>query len=231
MFVFCKPSCIWTFNFIIPDAASVEPKCCDWYFYIFCYRRAVQGPEVQQQSMGQEESEISSVKELEENLSLTSYQSRQGALLAPGKTNLQDFTFSYNWFFLVTLCFSFQKDFKLLITTHKVYYHGMPHCNSFTIIWPSAQKPQCNWSAKMWVYLETSFCFPAGSESLTGSRLSLNRLRDRSPSPVRTKQDRASISSCPDMVGHTVRGNWEHSLTVVFVTIQAINGDLIKVSF
>uniref|UniRef100_A0AAX7SGH4 Connector enhancer of kinase suppressor of Ras 1 n=1 Tax=Astatotilapia calliptera TaxID=8154 RepID=A0AAX7SGH4_ASTCA len=89
-------------------------------------RRAVQGPEVQQQPMGQEESEISSVKELEENLSLTSYQSRQGALLAP-----------------------------------------------------------------------------AGSQSLTGSRLSLNRLRDRSPSPVRTKQDRASISSCPDMVGHT----------------------------
>lgn len=83
----------------------------------------------------------------------------------------------------------------------------------------------------MWVYLETSFCFPAGSESLTGSRLSLNRLRDRSPSPVRTKQDRASISSCPDMVGQTVRGNCEHSLTVVFVTIQAINGDLIKVSF
>lgn len=134
-------------------------------------------------------------------------------------------------YILVTLCFSFQKDFKLLITTHKVYYRGMPHCNSFTIIWPSAQKPQCNWGAKMWVYLETSFCFPAGSESLTGSRLSLNRLRDRSPSPVRTKQDRASISSCPDMVGHTVRGNWEHSLTIVFVTIQAINGDLIKVSF
>ncbi|XP_035766869.1 connector enhancer of kinase suppressor of ras 1 [Neolamprologus brichardi] len=89
-------------------------------------RRAVQGPEVQQQPMGQEESEISSVKELEENLSLTSYQSRQGALLAP-----------------------------------------------------------------------------AGSESLRGSRLSLNRLRDRSPSPAKTKQDRASISSCPDMVGHT----------------------------
>ncbi|XP_063355946.1 connector enhancer of kinase suppressor of ras 1 isoform X2 [Pelmatolapia mariae] len=89
------------------------------------FTRAVQGPEVQQQPMGQEESEISSVKELEENLSLTSYQSRQGALLAPG------------------------------------------------------------------------------SESLSGSRLSLNRLRDRSPSPLRTKQDRASISSCPDMVGHT----------------------------
>ncbi|CAG5866532.1 unnamed protein product [Menidia menidia] len=36
-----------------------------------------------------------------------------------------------------------------------------------------------------------------------GRRLSPNLIRDRSPSPHRLTQERASISSCPEMVGHT----------------------------
>ncbi|XP_030615006.1 connector enhancer of kinase suppressor of ras 1 isoform X2 [Archocentrus centrarchus] len=89
----------------------------------FSFRRAVQRPEIQQQPMGQEESEIPSEPETTSNLS------QQGALLGPR------------------------------------------------------------------------------SSSLHGSRLSLNFERDRSPSPLRNKQERASISSCPDMVGQT--GNKE----------------------
>ncbi|XP_068437281.1 connector enhancer of kinase suppressor of ras 1 isoform X2 [Clinocottus analis] len=44
------------------------------------FRRAIQGPQVHQQPMGQEESELSSDREGEERLTLTSYQSQQGAL-------------------------------------------------------------------------------------------------------------------------------------------------------
>ncbi|XP_041810432.1 connector enhancer of kinase suppressor of ras 1 isoform X2 [Chelmon rostratus] len=44
------------------------------------FRRAIHGPEVQQQPMGQEESELPSDKELEGGLTLTSYQNQQGGL-------------------------------------------------------------------------------------------------------------------------------------------------------
>ncbi|XP_034418810.1 connector enhancer of kinase suppressor of ras 1 isoform X2 [Cyclopterus lumpus] len=44
------------------------------------FRRAIQGPVVQQQPMGQEESELSSDREGEERLTLTSYHSQQGGL-------------------------------------------------------------------------------------------------------------------------------------------------------
>ncbi|XP_056281881.1 connector enhancer of kinase suppressor of ras 1 isoform X2 [Pseudoliparis swirei] len=44
------------------------------------FRRAIQSPGVQQQPMGQEESELSSDREDEERLTLTSYHSQQGAL-------------------------------------------------------------------------------------------------------------------------------------------------------
>ncbi|XP_067470893.1 LOW QUALITY PROTEIN: connector enhancer of kinase suppressor of ras 1 [Thunnus thynnus] len=44
------------------------------------FRRAVQGPEVNQQPMGQEESELPFDKELEGSLTLTSYQNQQGGL-------------------------------------------------------------------------------------------------------------------------------------------------------
>lgn len=43
-------------------------------------RRAIQGPEAQQQPMGQEESELASDYDAEENLTLTSYQDHQGGL-------------------------------------------------------------------------------------------------------------------------------------------------------
>ncbi|XP_029982935.1 connector enhancer of kinase suppressor of ras 1 isoform X2 [Sphaeramia orbicularis] len=44
------------------------------------FRRAIHGPEVQQQPMGQEESELPSDKELEGGLTVTSYQNQQGGL-------------------------------------------------------------------------------------------------------------------------------------------------------
>nr|XP_046269650.1 connector enhancer of kinase suppressor of ras 1 isoform X2 [Scatophagus argus] len=44
------------------------------------FRRAIQGPEVHQQPMGQEESELASDKELEGSLTLTSYQNQPGRL-------------------------------------------------------------------------------------------------------------------------------------------------------
>ncbi|XP_076604163.1 connector enhancer of kinase suppressor of ras 1 [Chaetodon auriga] len=108
------------------------------------FRRAIHGPEVQQQPMGQEESELPSDKELEGSPTLTSYQNQQGGL-------------------------------SLLSASGEF-------------------------------------------ESLESSRLSPRLRRDRSPSPRSpsplvfgsfrssspqgVSQERASISSCPDMVGH-----------------------------
>ncbi|XP_029973176.1 connector enhancer of kinase suppressor of ras 1 [Salarias fasciatus] len=98
------------------------------------FRRAVQGPEVQQQPMGQEESELSPEKEQEGGLTLTSYQNQQERL-SP---------------------LSASGDFG----------------------------------------------------SLDGARLSPGFRRDRSPSPRSPSprlfgQERSSVSSCPEMVGHT----------------------------
>lgn len=48
-------------------------------WFVFCHpRKAIHGPEIQQQPTGQEESELASDKELDG--SLTSYQSQQGVL-------------------------------------------------------------------------------------------------------------------------------------------------------
>ena len=63
-----------------------------WGFFVFFFhcRRAVHGPEVQQQPMGQEESELPSDKDPEGSLTLTSYQNQQGRLSplsASGKKN------------------------------------------------------------------------------------------------------------------------------------------------
>nr|XP_057945881.1 connector enhancer of kinase suppressor of ras 1 isoform X3 [Doryrhamphus excisus] len=107
------------------------------------FRRAVQGPEVTDEPMGQEESDLSADKEVEERL--TSYQDQQG-------------------------------ESSLLSASGEFY-------------------------------------------SLAGSRLSpgLNRRRARTPSPrsispygffgnsssLDIRQDRASVCSCPEMVGHT----------------------------
>ncbi|KAM6912144.1 connector enhancer of kinase suppressor of ras 1 [Xenentodon cancila] len=98
------------------------------------FRRAVHGPEINQQPMGQEESEFSSDKGQEGSLPLTSYQNQQERLLP----------------------------------------------------------------------LSASGEFG----SAEGLRFSPNLRRDRlssarTPSPHRINQDRSSVSSCPEMVGHT----------------------------
>ncbi|XP_007561163.1 connector enhancer of kinase suppressor of ras 1 isoform X1 [Poecilia formosa] len=97
------------------------------------FRRAVHGPEVRQQPMGQEESELPSDREQERTVTLAAFQNRPGRL-SP---------------------------------------------------------------------------LPASvAESSDGSRLSPNLRRDRSPSPrspspFEFSSERSSVSSCPDMVGHT----------------------------
>lgn len=108
------------------------------------FRRAVQGPEAQQQPMGQEESELSSDKEQEGGLTLTSYQTQQDRL-SP---------------------LSASGDFG----------------------------------------------------SLEGARLSPGFARDRSPSPRSPSprlfsQERTSVSSCPEMVGHTANKETKKSST------------------
>ncbi|GLD67789.1 connector enhancer of kinase suppressor of ras 1 isoform X1, partial [Lates japonicus] len=119
------------------------------------FRKAVHGPEVSQQPMGQEESELPSDKELEDSLTLTSYQNQQGGL-SP-------------------------------------------------------------WSAS------------GDCESLESSRLSPGLRRDRSPSPRSpsplqfgsfrssspqgVNQERGSVSSCPEMVGHTGNKDTKKSST------------------
>ncbi|XP_070698360.1 connector enhancer of kinase suppressor of ras 1 [Pempheris klunzingeri] len=119
------------------------------------FRKAIHGPEVQQQPMGQEESELSSDRELEGGLTLTSYQNQQGGL---------------------------------------------------------------------------SPLYPSGEfESSDSSRLSPRLRRDRSPSPRSpspllfesfrspspqgVNQETASISSCPEMVGHTGNKDTKKSST------------------
>ncbi len=72
----------------------LEPFRSTWYVIsesfwlmflcVFLCRRAIHGPEVQQQPMGQEESELPSDKELD-SPTLTSFQSQQGGLSATGK--------------------------------------------------------------------------------------------------------------------------------------------------
>ncbi|KAM4543053.1 connector enhancer of kinase suppressor of ras 1 isoform 2-T2 [Odontesthes bonariensis] len=93
------------------------------------FRKAIQGPEVPQQPMGQEESELSFDKELEGSLDLTSYRNQQERL-SPLSASVE-------------------------------------------------------------------------LQSSESARLSPNFRRDRSPSPYRINQERASVSSCPEMVGHT----------------------------
>lgn len=69
---------------------SRAPECSINVFVFFRSRRAVHGPEVQQQPMGQEESELPSDKDPEGSLTLTSYQNQQGGLSplsASGKKN------------------------------------------------------------------------------------------------------------------------------------------------
>ncbi|XP_074547514.1 connector enhancer of kinase suppressor of ras 1 [Halichoeres trimaculatus] len=116
------------------------------------FRRAVQGPEVVQQPMGQEESELSN-KEQEGSLTLTSYQSQQRGL-SPLSASGSDFESSVS---------------------------------------------------------------PRLSPRLRRDRSPLPRspspLDFRSPSPQGANRERASVSSCPEMVGHTGNKDTKKSST------------------
>ncbi|XP_073338830.1 connector enhancer of kinase suppressor of ras 1 [Pagrus major] len=108
------------------------------------FRRAVHGPEVQQQPMGQEESELPSDKDPEGSLTLTSYQNQQGGL-SP---------------------LSASGDFESFESSR--LSPGLRQDRS-----PSPRSPS-----------------PLIFDSF------------RSSSPQRVNQETASISSCPEMVGH-----------------------------
>ncbi|XP_039641074.1 connector enhancer of kinase suppressor of ras 1 isoform X6 [Perca fluviatilis] len=113
------------------------------------FRKAIHSEEVHQQPMGQEESELSSDRELEGSPSLTSYQSQRGGLS------------------LLSASGEFES-------------------------------------------LESSRLSPGLRHDLSPSPRSLSPFgfgSFRSPSPQGVDQDTASITSCPEMVGH--RGNKE----------------------
>ncbi|KAM6917168.1 connector enhancer of kinase suppressor of ras 1 isoform 2-T2 [Lycodopsis pacificus] len=136
------------------------------------FRRAIQGPEGPQRPMGQEESDLSTDRDVE-RLTLTSNQSQQG-VLSP---------------------LSASGDFESLGSSR--LSPSLRQDQS-----PSPRSP-------------SAFRF----DSLGNSKLSPRLRRDRSPSPrspspfrfgsLRSPspqgldQETASISSCPDMVGHT----------------------------
>ncbi|XP_029349549.1 connector enhancer of kinase suppressor of ras 1 isoform X2 [Echeneis naucrates] len=107
------------------------------------FRKATQGPETHQPPMGQEESELSSNKELEGTLALSSYQHQQGGLSA----------------------LSASGEFEGL---------AGPRLSPRRDQSPSPRSPSP---------------FNFGSH--------------RSSSPQAANQERGSISSCPEMVGHT----------------------------
>ncbi|XP_042243817.1 connector enhancer of kinase suppressor of ras 1 isoform X1 [Thunnus maccoyii] len=107
------------------------------------FRRAVQGPEVNQQPMGQEESELAFDKELEGSLTLTSYQNQQGGLSPLSASG------DFESFESSRVSPSIQRDRSLSPRSHS----------------------------------------PLGSL--------------RSSSPQGVNQETASITSCPEMVGHT----------------------------
>ncbi|XP_072221072.1 connector enhancer of kinase suppressor of ras 1 isoform X2 [Leuresthes tenuis] len=109
------------------------------------FRKAVRGPEVQQEPMGQEESELFFDRELEGSLDPTSYRNKQE---------------------------------RLSPLSASVERHS--------------------------------------SES---ARLSPNFRGDRSPSPYRIHQERASVSSCPEMVGHTPNKETKKSCTKGMTTV------------
>ncbi|XP_008305065.1 connector enhancer of kinase suppressor of ras 1 isoform X2 [Stegastes partitus] len=120
------------------------------------FRRAIHGPEVQQQPMGQEESELATDKELEGSLTLT-YQNQQG-WLSPLSTSGE--------------------------------LESLDHLRL---------SPRLPGSS------------PRTTPPRTPSPLSFDSFR--SPSPKGVNQDTASISSCPEMVGHTGNKDTKKSST------------------
>ncbi|XP_067336535.1 connector enhancer of kinase suppressor of ras 1 isoform X2 [Channa argus] len=117
------------------------------------FRKAVHGPEIHQQPMGQEESELSS--EVEGSLTLTSYQKQQGGLSTQSASG----------------------DFEVLDSSRL-----SPRLKRDSL--PSSRSPS-----------------------------PLRLVSFRSPSPQGTNQETASISSCPEMVGHTGNKDTKKSST------------------
>lgn len=131
------------------------------------HRRAIQGPEAQQQPMGQEESELASDYDAEESLTLTSYQDHQGGLSplsASGERTQR--------------CFPLKRP-----------EHGATIDLDFI---PSG-------------VFDSLRISPRPGEGRSPSPRSLSPFQPlRTPSPQDLNPDRASISSCPEMVGHMV---------------------------
>lgn len=132
------------------------------------HRRAIQGPEAQQQPMGQEESELASDYDAEESLTLTSYQDHQGGLspLSASGERTQS-------------CFPLKRP-----------EHGATIDLDFI---PSGVFDSLRISPRPGDGRSPSPRSPSPFQPL------------RSPSPQELNPDRASISSCPEMVGHMVR--------------------------
>ncbi|XP_042356683.1 connector enhancer of kinase suppressor of ras 1 [Plectropomus leopardus] len=130
------------------------------------FRKAIHGPEVQQQPMGQEESELSSDREREGSLTLTSYQSQEGRL-SPR--------------------LSASGEFESLDSLR--LSPGIRRDRSRS---PRSPSPSVGFG---------SF---------------------RSPSPLPAiNQERASVSSCPEMVGHTGNKETKKSSSKGMTTAQS----------
>ncbi|XP_022606301.1 connector enhancer of kinase suppressor of ras 1 [Seriola dumerili] len=123
------------------------------------FRKAIHGPEVQQQPMGQEESELSSDKELEGSLTLNSYQNQQRGL-SP--------------------------------LTASGEFEGLEGSRLSPRLSPRLRNDQ-------------------SPSPRSPSPLNFGLLR--SASPQSPDQERGSISSCPEMVGHTGNKDTKKSST------------------
>ncbi|KAK2825951.1 hypothetical protein Q5P01_020165 [Channa striata] len=128
------------------------------------FRKAVHGPEIHQQPMGQEESELST--EAEGGLTLTSYRNQQGGLSAQSASG----------------------DFEVLDSSRLSPRLRRDHLSS-----PRSPSPLRLGS------------FRSPSPLRLGSF--------RSPSPLGANQETASISSSPEMVGHTANKDTKKSST------------------
>ncbi|XP_029316935.1 LOW QUALITY PROTEIN: connector enhancer of kinase suppressor of ras 1 [Cottoperca gobio] len=131
------------------------------------FRKAIHGPEVHQQPMGQEELGFSSDSQLERGLNLTSYQSQQGGL------SPQSASGEFESLESLRLSPRLRRDQS-----------------------PSPRSP--------------SPLSPFGS---TGIRSPSPFGSIRSPSPQGVDQETSSISSCPEMVGHTGNKDTNRSTT------------------
>uniref|UniRef100_A0A8P4KLW0 Connector enhancer of kinase suppressor of Ras 1 n=1 Tax=Dicentrarchus labrax TaxID=13489 RepID=A0A8P4KLW0_DICLA len=126
------------------------------------FRKAIHGPEVHKEPMGQEESELASDRELEGSLTLTTYQNQERG-------------------------------------------HSLSVSGEFEGLDSSRLSPRLR--------RDRSPSPRSPSPSLFGSF--------RSPSPQGVNQETASISSCPEMVGHTGNKDRERSSTKGMTTAMS----------